>query len=78
VVDLVPPQNRGSALGAYSMFTDVALCATGPVAGVLAANVTYAAPFLFGAAASLAGFVMIAVLLRRAGGTARYTVAGGR
>ncbi|WP_050805608.1 MFS transporter, partial [Novosphingobium nitrogenifigens] len=44
VVDLVPPQNRGSAIGAYSMFTDVALCATGPVAGVLATHGGYGAP----------------------------------
>lgn len=70
VVDLVPPQNRGSAIGAYSMFTDVALCATGPVAGLLAANVTYAAPFLFGAAASLVGLAMMLVMLRHAGRTA--------
>jgi MFS family permease len=65
VVDLVPPQNRGSAIGAYSMFTDVALCATGPVAGFLAANVTYAAPFLFGAVASLTGLLMMVVMVRR-------------
>jgi MFS family permease len=67
VVDLAPPQNRGSAIGAYSMFTDVALCVTGPVAGFLAANASYGAPFLFGAVASLAGVVMVAVLLRRGG-----------
>lgn len=67
VVDLAPPQNRGSALGAYSMFTDVALCAVGPVAGLLAAHVSYGAPFLFGALASLAGAVMVGVLLRARG-----------
>jgi MFS family permease len=64
VVDLVPAQNRGSAIGAYSMFTDVALCVTGPVAGLLAANVSYASPFLFGAAASLTAALMMVVLLR--------------
>ncbi|MDE1914491.1 MAG: MFS transporter [Sphingomonadales bacterium] len=64
VVDLAPPQNRGSAIGAYSMFTDVALCAVGPVAGLLAANVSYGAPFLFGALSSLCGAVLVGLLLR--------------
>lgn len=79
VVDLVPPQNRGSAIGAYSMFTDVALCATGPVAGLLAANVTYAAPFLFGAVASLTGLLMMVVMIRgQADGEGRDYVPGRR
>jgi MFS family permease len=65
VVDLVPPQNRASAIGAYAMFTDVALCVTGPVAGLLASDVSYAAPFLFGALASLTSLLMIALLMRR-------------
>ena len=72
VVDLVPPQNRGSAIGAYSMFTDVALCVTGPAAGLLAAKVSYAAPFLFGAAASLLGLILAAALLRRSVASARW------
>jgi len=65
VVDLVPPQNRGAAIGAYSMFTDIALCITGPVAGILAADVSYASPFLFGALAALFGLVLVFTLARR-------------
>ncbi len=74
VVDLVPAQNRGTAIGAYSMFTDVALCATGPVAGLLASSVSYAAPFLFGAVASLTGALMMVVLLRGEPGEGRRAV----
>jgi len=65
VVDLVPPQNRGAAIGAYSMFTDVALCVTGPDAGILAANGGYAAPFLFGGVASLFGMGLVTLMMRR-------------
>lgn len=64
VVDLVPPQSRGAAIGAYSMFTDVALCATGPIAGFLAAHAGYDAPFLFGAVSALAVIILVAALLR--------------
>lgn len=69
VVDLVPPQSRGSAIGAYSMFTDVALCVTGPVAGLLVVHGGHAAPFLFGALASLTALAIVSALLRRASGT---------
>jgi MFS family permease len=65
VVDLVPPQNRGAAIGAYSMFTDVALCVTGPAAGILAGTAGYPAPFLFGAAASAVAIAIVFSLIRR-------------
>lgn len=71
VVDLVPPQSRGSAIGAYSMFTDIALCVTGPVAGVLVAHAGHAAPFLFGGIASLLGVGIVAVLIQKGSGTFR-------
>jgi len=70
VVDLVPAQNRGAAIGAFSMFTDIALGLTGPVAGVLATDVGYATPFLFGALAIIAGLVLIAWIVSRSGRTA--------
>lgn len=70
VVDLAPPQNRGAAIGAYSMFTDVALCVTGPIAGILASRTGYPAPFLFGGCASLLGLAIVALLLRSAGARA--------
>ncbi|HIQ18661.1 MAG TPA: MFS transporter [Novosphingobium capsulatum] len=66
VVDLVPPQNRGSAIGAYSLFTDVALCATGPAAGYLVGTSGYQAPFLLGAVSALAGAVMVVGLMQAA------------
>jgi MFS family permease len=65
VVDLVPPQNRGAAIGAYSMFTDVALCVTGPVAGILAGAAGYAAPFLLGGGASVLAIGIVYMLMRR-------------
>jgi MFS family permease len=65
VVDLVPAQNRGAAIGAYSMFTDVALCVTGPAAGLLAAHGGYPATFLFGGLAALAGVCLVLLLIRK-------------
>jgi MFS family permease len=41
-VNLVPAQNRGAALGAYSVFLDVALGVTGPVAGLIVGAYGYA------------------------------------
>lgn len=74
VVDLVPAQSRGSAIGAYSMFTDIALCVTGPVAGVLVAHGGgHAAPFLFGGIASLLGMGIVVALIRKGAGTFRQS-----
>ncbi|PZU09760.1 MFS transporter [Sphingomonas sp.] len=71
VVDLVPPQNRGAAIGAYSMFTDIALCITGPAAGILAGSAGFTAPFLFGGVASLLGVGIVALLIQRASPSSR-------
>lgn len=54
----IPPQNRGVALGLYSVFLDVALGATGPLAGLLAAHLGYASPFFLGIGAVLLSFVL--------------------
>jgi predicted MFS family arabinose efflux permease len=59
VVDLVPPQSRSTAIGAYSLFTDISLCITGPLAGLLASRSGYGAPFLLGAAGSFIAFVLL-------------------
>jgi hypothetical protein len=49
------------------------------VAGFLAANVTYAAPFLFGAVASLTGLLMMVVMIRgQADGDGRDYAQSGR
>lgn len=57
-VNLVPANNRGSALGAYSVFLDLALGITGPLAGLIVSEFSYPAVFLFAAVASMAAVVL--------------------
>ena len=64
VVRLVEPHLRGTALGGFSAFQDVAYGLTGPLAGLLADRAGYGHVFLIGAGAALAGLV-IALCLRR-------------
>lgn len=52
-VKRVPLTNRGSALGAYALFLDVALGLTGPLAGLVAKQAGYASVFLCAAVAAL-------------------------
>ncbi|WP_372399905.1 arabinose transporter [Azospirillum sp. HJ39] len=56
----VPPANRGSAMGAFVAFLDIAYGVSGPVAGLIAGQVGYAAVYLFGAACALAGAALAA------------------
>lgn len=58
----VPVHSRGAALGVFSVFLDVALGLTGPVAGFVSARYGYAAIFLIAGIAALAG-CLIAVAL---------------
>lgn len=51
----VPGHSRGAALGVFTVFLDVALGLTGPVAGLLSAAYGYAAIFLLAGAAALIG-----------------------
>jgi MFS family permease len=51
----VPPANRGSAMGAFVAFLDIAYGVSGPIAGVIAAQFGYAAVYMFGAASALLG-----------------------
>jgi MFS family permease len=51
----VPAANRGSAMGAFVAFLDIAYGASSPVAGVIAGQYGYAAVYLFGAACALLG-----------------------
>lgn len=60
----IPPQNRGVALGLYSMFLDVALGGTGPIAGVLADRFGYTAPFFLGGGAVLLSLALCFCLRR--------------
>jgi MFS family permease len=56
----VPPANRGSAMGAFVAFLDIAYGISGPVAGVIAGQFGYAAVYLFGTASALFGAVLVA------------------
>jgi MFS family permease len=51
----VPSSSRGAALGVFSVFLDVALGATGPLAGLLVGVYGYASIFLIAAVAAVVG-----------------------
>jgi MFS family permease len=56
----VPAQMRGTALGAYAAFFDLALGIAGPVAGLIAGWFSYQAIYVFGAVScSLAVFILL-------------------
>src|ERR1700691_1642197 len=55
----VLPANRGSAMGAFVAFLDIAYGVSGPVAGVIASQFGYAAVYLFGAVCSLFGAALV-------------------
>jgi MFS family permease len=65
VVYLVNPHLRGTALGGFTAFQDLAYGLTGPLAGLLADRAGYGSVFLIGAVAAAAG-LLIALGLRRA------------
>ncbi|MBB1250935.1 arabinose transporter [Rhizobium sp. G21] len=51
--------NRGSAMGAFVAFLDIAYGISGPVAGVVAGQFGYGAVYLFGAGCALAGAMLV-------------------
>ncbi len=55
----VPPANRGSAMGAFVAFLDIAYGVSGPVAGAIAGQFGYAAVYLFGAGCALTGAALV-------------------
>lgn len=55
----VLPANRGSAMGAFVAFLDIAYGVSGPVAGVIAGRFGYANVYLFGAGCALAGVLLV-------------------
>jgi MFS family permease len=55
----VLPTNRGSAMGAFVAFLDIAYGVSGPAAGVIAGQFGYAGVYLFGAACALLGAALV-------------------
>ncbi|WP_223851698.1 arabinose transporter [Cupriavidus pauculus] len=55
----VPPANRGSAMGAFVAFLDIAYGISGPLAGAIAAQAGYAAVYIFGAICALLGGALV-------------------
>lgn len=64
VVHLVEPHLRGTAMGGFTAFQDVAYGLTGPVAGVLADRAGYGSVFLVGALAAAGGLAIALALYR--------------
>jgi MFS family permease len=64
-VGLVPPASRGAALSAYSVFTDLSLGITGPLAGYVAGAFGYPQVFLFAAIAAGLAAALALVLYQR-------------
>jgi MFS family permease len=60
VLARVPSTSRGAAIGAFSVFLDVALCVTGPLAGFIVGSFGYATIFLVAAmAAAIAAVILV-------------------
>ncbi|WP_267549327.1 arabinose transporter [Rhizobium rhizogenes] len=64
VVRLVEPNLRGTALGGFSAFQDLAYGLTGPLVGLLADRAGYDSVFLIGTVAASAGLLIALSLLR--------------
>jgi MFS family permease len=55
----VTPANRGSAMGGFVAFLDIAYGISGPAAGIIAGHFGYAAVYLFGTICALVGAVLV-------------------
>ncbi len=70
-VQQVPEQNRGTALGVYTGFSDVSFFLVGPAAGAVISVFGYASAFLFALICVIAALGIVLVLARR--GTIRLS-----
>ncbi len=64
-VQRVPEQNRGSALGVYTGFSDVSFFLVGPAAGAIIGSFGYASAFLFALICVAAALGIVLVLAQR-------------
>jgi MFS family permease len=62
----VLPANRGSAMGAFVAFLDIAYGIAGPAAGLVAGQFGYAAVYLLGTASAVLGAVLVLISRRSA------------
>lgn len=67
-IERVPPASRGSGLGAFAVFFDIALALAGPLMGALAASAGYGPIFLCAAGLSMVGLSLIGWLAREGKG----------
>jgi hypothetical protein len=74
-VGLVPPANRGAALSAYSLFLDLSLGVTGPLAGYIAGAFGYETVYLFAAIAAAGAAALSTSLYLRHGRLSNAPVA---
>ncbi|MBT0726722.1 MFS transporter [Rosenbergiella australiborealis] len=64
IMKRVDAQVRGTALGCFSAFQDIAYGATGPLAGFLANSAGYGAVYIAGACSALLGIVISVTMMR--------------
>jgi MFS family permease len=54
----VNPEQRGTAIGGFAMFQDIAYAFSAPIAGVFADKFGYSSTFLFGFIAGVVGIII--------------------
>ncbi|GAB2543452.1 MFS transporter [Rhodanobacter koreensis] len=69
-VHRVPEHSRGSALGVFSVFLDVAMAVAGPIGGWIASGMNYGAIYGFAAVAATLAIVLTLMLQTRAASSA--------